>query len=109
VTAELAARLSSFRIQLLSEGKEFSIVARENCFALLHTAQDGVPGIGSSGMMTANGLAYLVWRDGEPRLVAKGSDLRAPPADVEAIRSFSEDLKAALKRWEEGLAADERR
>ena len=98
MTAELVARLALYRIELLSEAKEFSIVARANCFALLHAPQAGVPGIGSSGMMTENGLAYLVWRDGEPRLVAKGSDLPAPPADVEAIRSFSEELKTALNR-----------
>jgi hypothetical protein len=95
VTAELVARLAVYRIELLSEAKEFSIVARQDCFAMLHTARD-LPGIGSSGMMTENGLAYLVWREGEARLVAKGSDVAADAAQIEAIRRFSEDLKRAL-------------
>jgi hypothetical protein len=96
VTPELTARLAAYRIELLSEAKEFSIVARETCFAVLHIVESSVPGIGSSGMMTENGLAYLVWREGEPRLVAKGSDVSAVPEQVEAIRSFSEDVKKAL-------------
>lgn len=95
MTAELVARLAVYRIELLSEAKEFSIVARQNCFAMLHTAPD-IPAVGSSGMMTENGLAYLVWREGEARLVAKGSDVAADATQVEAIRSFSEDLKRAL-------------
>ena len=96
MTPELAARLAVYRIELLSEGKEFSIVARDNCFALVHTASPGAPGIGSSGLMTENGLAYLVWRESEPYLVAKDSEVAASTTDVDSIRSFSEHLKLAL-------------
>ena len=105
MTADLVARLAVYRIELLSDGKEFSIVARDNCFALVHTASSGAPGIGSSGLMTENGLAYLVWREGEPYLMAKGSDLPAAAQQVEAIQRFSEDLKEALRE----LATDEHR
>ncbi len=103
MSPELAARLAVYRIQLLSEAKEYSIVARDACFAMLYRADDPAPGIGSSGMMTENGLAYLVWREGEARLVSKGCEIRASAEQVEAIRSFSEDLKSVV------LAADERR
>ena len=96
MSPELAARLAVYRIELLSEAKEFSLVARENCFALVNLAEGRARGIGSSGMMTENGLAYLVWREGEPRLVSKGSDVPAASGAVEAIRTFSEDLKKAL-------------
>jgi hypothetical protein len=96
VTAELVARLAVYRIELLSEAKEFSMVARENCFALVHLPEGSAPGIGSSGVMTEKGPAYLVWREGEARLMAKGSDVPADQASVEAIRRFSEDLKEAL-------------
>ena len=105
MTPDLVARLALQRIELLSEGKEFSIVARDNCFALVRTAPSGAPGIGSSGMMTENGLAYLVWREGEPYLVAKGRDLPAAAPLVETIRRFSEDLKEALRE----LATDAHR
>jgi hypothetical protein len=105
VTPELVARLAVHRIELVSEAKEFSIVVRDNCFALVHTGSSGSPGIGSSGLMTENGLAYLVWREGEAYLVAKGSDVRAAAGQVEAVRRFSEDLKQAITE----LATDERR
>ena len=46
--------------------------------------------------MTEQGLAYLVWRDGQPYLAAKGSEAPASPEQVEAIRKFSQDLNDAL-------------
>jgi hypothetical protein len=48
-------------------------------------------------MMTEQGLAYLVWRDGLPYLAAKGGETPATPEQVETIRKFSADLKSALK------------
>jgi hypothetical protein len=109
VTPELSARLAVYRIQLLSEAKEFSIVARDTCFALLYKADHPAAGISSSGMMTENGMAYLIWREGEPRLVSKGSEIPASAEEVAAIRSFAEDLKAVIERWKEELATDEHR
>jgi hypothetical protein len=47
-------------------------------------------------MMTEQGLAYLVWRDGQPYLAAKGGETPATPEQVETIRKFSEDLNTAL-------------
>jgi len=95
VTPELVARLAAYRIELLSEAGQFCVLARDNCFALAHPGETGME-IGSSGMVTENGLAYLVWREGKPRLAARGSEIPAGAAQVEAIRSFSEDLKRAL-------------
>ena len=96
MTPAIAARLAASRIELLSEAKGFCILARENCFALVQLGDAGVLGIGSSGLMTENGLAYLVWREGEARLAAKGSEVPAQPEQVEAIREFSEDLRKLL-------------
>ena len=47
-------------------------------------------------MMTEQGLAYLVWRDGQPYLAAKGGETPATPEQVETIRKFSQDLSNAL-------------
>jgi hypothetical protein len=96
VTPDLVAHLTRYRIELLSESKEFWILRRESCIAFVHHREDGALGIGSSGMMTENGLAWLVWSEGEPRLVAKGSEAPASNEQVEMIRSFSEDLKKAM-------------
>lgn len=96
MTPELVASLAVYRIELLSEATDYCVLARDNCFVLVAAGRTGALEIGSSGMMTENGLAYLVWREGQPRLVAKGSDLPAGAAQVEALRGFSTDLEAAL-------------
>jgi len=96
VTPELAARLAAYRIELLTEGVKFWVLARQDCFALVQAGEGGTLGIGSSGIMTENGLAYLVSCEDGFRLAAKGSEVPASPAEVEAIRNFSNDLKAAL-------------
>jgi hypothetical protein len=46
--------------------------------------------------MTEQGLAYLVWRDGQPYLASKGGETPASAEQVETIRRFSEDLNNAL-------------
>jgi hypothetical protein len=80
------------------EGPVVSIYVRDNCIAAVGGPQGINPGInqGSTGMMTEQGLAYLVWRDGRPYLAAKGGETPATPEQVEAIRQFSEDLTTAL-------------
>ena len=76
------------------EGPSVSFYVRDRCIA----AASGTHGSnqGSTGMMTEQGLAYLIWRDGQPYLAAKGGETRATPEQVEAIRQFSEDLNTAL-------------
>ena len=88
------SRLDDLNIRLMVEGPAVSIYVRDQCMA----AVGGTQGInqGSTGMMTEQGLAYLVWRDGQPYLAAKGGETPATPEQVEAIRKFSEDLRAAL-------------
>jgi hypothetical protein len=88
------SRLEDLNIRQMVEGPSVSIYIRENCIAAV-----GGPGganQGSTGMMTEQGLAYLVWRDGQPFLAAKGSETPATPEEVETIRKFSEDLNTAL-------------
>jgi hypothetical protein len=84
------SRLEDLNIRLMVEGPAVSIYVRDNCIAAVGGTQ------GSTGMMTEQGLAYLVWRDGRPFLTAKGGETPATPEQVEAIRKFSEDLNTAL-------------
>ena len=88
------SRLEGLNIRLVVAGPAVSIYARDNCIAAVGTAQ----GInqGSTGMMTEQGLAYLVWRDGQPYLAAKGGETPATLEQVETIRNFSADLNNAL-------------
>jgi len=97
VTPEIEARLQSFGIGLVTESPAVSIFVRESCVAMVGRGAGGTQSLGSTGMITENGLAYLVWREGQPRLAAKGSEVAAAPEQVEAIRRFSEDLKNALQ------------
>ena len=96
MTPETAERLRIRNIQLVSETKGHYVFARDSCLTLVERTEAGFGSIGSTGVMTEAGLAYLVWREGRPVLLGKGSEALAEPAQVEAIRRFSEDLKTAL-------------
>jgi hypothetical protein len=98
VTPEIAARLESRGIVWFATEKGYTMFTRENCAAIAH-AQAGGYSLGSSGIMTEAGFAYLVWQDGSPFFTAHGGS--AAPADpvlVAALQRFSEDLKQALAR-----------
>ena len=86
------SRLEDLNIRRMVEGPAVSIYVRDNCMAAVGSTQ------GSTGLMTEQGLAYLVWRDGQPYLAAKGGETPATPEQVETIRKFSEDLGAALSQ-----------
>ena len=96
MSSEVAARLAALDISLMAEAKSYSIFARGNCMAVAQRNEGGFTSLGSSGMMTDGGLAYLVWRDGRPLLVARQNEMEADAGQVEALRRFSSDLKAAL-------------
>ena len=93
------SRLEDLDIRLMVQGPAVSIYVRDNCIAAVGSA-GGAQGAnqGSTGLMTEQGLAYLVWRDGRPYLAAKGGETPATPEQVETIRKFSEDLNSALKQ-----------
>ncbi len=88
------SRLEDLNIRLMVEGPAVSIYVRDNCIAAVGGAHRNNQG--STGMMTDQGLAYLVWRDGQPYLAAKAGETPATQEQVKAIHRFSEDLKIAL-------------
>jgi hypothetical protein len=96
VNSAIADRLANQGIQVLSEGDKVFLFARDTCVALVERREAGIGSIGSTGVMTETGLAYLVWRGGQAMLVGKAGEQAAADAQVEAIRRFSADLKAAL-------------
>ena len=71
---------------------------RDNLLALVERTPQGFGSVGSTGTLTERGLAYLVFRDGQAFLAGKGFEQAATPEQVAAVRSFSEELKAALSR-----------
>ena len=92
------SRLEDLNIRLMVEGPAVSIYVRGDCIAAVGGPPDGGAGTnqGGTGLMTEQGLAYLVWRDGRPYLAAKGGETPATPEQVETIRKFSQDLNDAL-------------
>lgn len=95
---EIAARLERRGIAWFATEKGYTMFTRDTCAAIAHE-QAGAYSVGSSGMMTESGLSYLVWRDGRAFLAAHGgSETPASGGQVEAVRRFSDDLKAALAR-----------
>ena len=93
---EVTARLRERGIEVVAEGNGRAVLARDNCVALAELSDTGFGSVGSTGMMSAAGLAFLVWREGKAYLAAKGNEAEADVAQVDAIRRFSADLKSAL-------------
>ena len=97
MSPEIAARLADLNIQLAAQARDYCLFVRGNCLALVQSAEESFTSIGASGMMTENGIAYLVWREGRPLLAAHGGhEQPATPEEVETVRHFSEDLKSTL-------------
>ena len=86
-------RLAASNIQLVTETEAHYLFARGNCIALVEKRENT---IGSTGMMTEQGLAYLVTRDGQAFLKSKSAETLAGEEQVSAIRQFSQDLADAL-------------
>ncbi len=97
MSPEIAARLADLNIQLAAQARDYCLFVRGNCLALAQSAGESFTSIGASGMMTENGIAYLVWREGHPVLAAHGGhEQPATQEELETVRRFSEDLKLTL-------------
>ena len=106
MTPEIAARLAASGIQLAAQAKDYCMFVRGNCLALVRTEDGRFTSLGSSGILTENGLAYLVWEEGKAMLSSHGKQTEADAGQVEEIRKFSEDLKNII--WPRMHADEER-
>lgn len=96
---EKLQRLASVSIQLLpvSGITNHFVLERGGYVALVERTTDNNFGrVGDSGLLTAEGFAALVWRPEGGFFVNKRCERPAEPAEVEEIRRFSRDLRAAL-------------
>ena len=85
--------LAAAGIQLVAETVSHYLFARDTCIALVERSAGTV---GSTGIMTEQGLAYLIWRDGQAFLKSKSAEIPATGEQLTAIRQFSEELARAL-------------
>ena len=89
---QTAGRLQKLDIAWFATEKGYTMFTRGNCAAVGHENS-----IGSAGLMTESGFAFLVWREERAYLVAHGgAEQPATDEQVDAIRCFSSDLKQAL-------------
>ncbi len=89
-------RLESHGIRVVSQSHRYVMLVRDQCLAIVGV-ENGVCSIGSTGLLTEDGLAYLVLRGEREFLMAKGRELPALPEQIEAIRKFSDDVKAIVR------------
>jgi hypothetical protein len=97
---EVLERLATAGIQLLPtvELVTHYVFEREGFVALVERTPDGFGGVGSAGILTGTGFAALIRRGEKSYFVAKNFEQEAEPAQVDALRRFSTDLKQALGR-----------
>src|SRR5262245_35598892 len=95
---EMLARLAAAGIQLLPaiEITTHYVFERDGCVALVERLGDGLGGVGSAGVLTGKGFAALVQRGDRSYFVAKNFEQEARSEQVESLRRFSANLKAAL-------------
>jgi hypothetical protein len=95
---ERLERLAAAGIQLLPaiEITTHYVFERDGFVALVERTGEGVGAIGSAGILTGSGFAALVRRGERSYFMAKNFEREASPEQVEGLRSFSADLRAAL-------------
>jgi hypothetical protein len=96
---DVLERLAAANIQILpvSLGPRHIAFERDGFVALVERIEERLGSIGSAGMLTDNGFATLVFRNGRHSFIAKNFEQPATDSDVERLRIFQSDLEAALK------------
>ena len=92
-------RLAAADIELLPlmQFPSHFVFARGGFVSLVERRGRDFGQIGGAGLLMERGFAPLIWRDGEGYFVFKGSEQRATDGQIEQIRQFSSDLRAALE------------
>lgn len=96
---EILARLVAANIQLLpiTQIENHFVFERDGFVSLVERTRSGGFGrIGAAGLLTDRGMAVLVERSARMLFVAKGLELEATMEQVNALRAFDQDLRAAL-------------
>src|SRR5262245_45709182 len=96
---EQLARLAAANINIVTlEGSRRHLALERDKYVLLvEIREDGVVNMGSAGLMTGRGFAALTWRGSNAMFVARGSEQEATLEQVDGVRGFERDVKAALE------------
>lgn len=98
---ELLAKLErvlAARIELVPDLKISShyVFTRDGFAALVERRETGFGNIGAPGIVTEQGFAALVWQQERPVFQGRGFAHEATAEQVESLRAFDQDLRAAL-------------
>ncbi len=70
---------------------------RDGFAALVERRGEDFGNVGSAGLLTEQGLAFLIHRGLQDFFVCKGFDKLAEPSEVDCLRRFQADLNEALR------------
>lgn len=92
-------RVLAARIELVPDLKITThyVFARDGFASLVEKRDGGFGNIGTPGLVTENGFAALLWRDGQGVFVGRGFEVPATDEQVSGIRAFDRDLNEALR------------
>ena len=95
---EILEKLAAANINLLPavEISTHFVFERDGYVALVERRGDRFGKVGTAGLMTSHGIAFLMKKEDGYAFVAKGVESPATPDEVEQLRRFQRDLDAAL-------------
>lgn len=91
----IQTHLAAIGIRIAAETDSHYLLTRDDLIVLLDRTTNTQ---GSTGILTGEGLAYLIWRDGQAYLKSKTAEIPATEEQVAAIRRFSQDIQSALSQ-----------
>ena len=96
--SEKLERLAAAGIRVLPlPGIESHLALERDGFAVLaERSSDTIGRTGAAGLVTPQGLALLVWRDGSPFFVGRNIEQPAAAEQVTQLRAFAGDVERAL-------------
>lgn len=91
-------RLAAAGIQLVPSDAlpRHFLLERDGFAALVEQSGGGFGSIGAPGLITARGMAMLIWRGERAFFVNKGFEQEATLEQVAELRRFTSDLTTAL-------------
>ncbi len=92
-------RIAAAGIQLLPvvDIQTHYVFYRDGFAALVERAEGGFGAVGSSGLLTEQGYAALVWRSGRAFFVGRTYERPAGDSEVQSLRRFAADLEQAVR------------
>jgi hypothetical protein len=95
---EILDRLAAagFRCLPLENLRGHFVFERGGYVALVEKTESGFGSVGNPGILTENGFAVLVRKDGGFAFVSKETSVKASPEQVRQAREFTAELRRAL-------------